>query len=102
MDRSPSQPLELTLEYVQTHWAEVAERARAGERVRIPSAGVAIVPIEHEEEALRAWGRRELVTILDGSRVPAADVPEDEALDLAVEEVRAHRTERAAKRRRDA
>jgi hypothetical protein len=82
---------ELTPEYVQAHWGEVAERARAGECVRVPAAGVAIVPIEQEEEALRAWGRRELARILDASRTSDATLSDDEAMALAVEEVRAVR-----------
>lgn len=67
--------------------------------MRVPGAGVAIVPIEHEEEAMRAWGRRELARILVASQTPASDLSADDALDLAVDEVRAHRLERAAKRR---
>ena len=101
MDSPPSHPTDVTSEYVQTHWSEIAGRARAGELVRVPAAGVAIVPLDHEEEAMRAWGRRDLARILAASHAPAPDLSEDEVLGLAVEEVRAHRAERAAKRRGD-
>ena len=99
MEAQASPLTELTPEYVEEHWREVAERARAGEHVRVPAAGVAIVPIEQEEEARRAWGRREIMRILDASRASEGDLSDEAALELAVEEVRAHRAERARRAR---